>query len=190
MTLPRTLELVQQARLSRPGGDLQLPQSRSCGTASSASCATRRGLGVAGLLLTDLPAGSDPGIEQQVQRSPLDLIRLVAPTTRPERLAAVGRRGAGIPLPRLAPGRHRGERHAGDRSRGVDRPGARRLAAADRGRVRHLDARSRRRGSAGWPTASSSAARWSIAWRRTAWPACANCSRACAAPSIARRRPA
>ena len=44
-------------------------------------------LGIAGLLLTDLPAGSDPGVESAVQRSPLDLIRLVAPTTRPERLA-------------------------------------------------------------------------------------------------------
>jgi tryptophan synthase alpha chain len=45
-------------------------------------------LGVAGVLLTDLPAGSDPAVEDAVRASPLDLIRLVAPTTRPERLAA------------------------------------------------------------------------------------------------------
>jgi tryptophan synthase alpha chain len=45
-------------------------------------------LGVAGLLLTDLPAGSDRGVEQAVRASPLDLIRLIAPTTRPERLRA------------------------------------------------------------------------------------------------------
>jgi len=44
-------------------------------------------LGVAGLLLTDLPAGTDPAIEAAVAGSELDLIRLVAPTTRPERLA-------------------------------------------------------------------------------------------------------
>ena len=43
--------------------------------------------GIAGLLLTDLPAGSDAAVEQQVQQSPLDLIRLVAPTTRADRLA-------------------------------------------------------------------------------------------------------
>ena len=41
-----------------------------------------------GLLLTDLPAGSDPAVELAVQRSALDLIRLIAPTTRPERLVA------------------------------------------------------------------------------------------------------
>jgi tryptophan synthase alpha chain len=45
-------------------------------------------LGIASLLLTDLPAGSDPAVESAVQRSPLDLIRLIAPTTRADRLAA------------------------------------------------------------------------------------------------------
>ena len=45
-------------------------------------------LGVAGLLLTDLPAGSDPDVERAVQASRLDLIRLIAPTTRPDRLRA------------------------------------------------------------------------------------------------------
>ena len=86
MTLPRTLELVQQARLSRPvvifsylNPILRYGIERFLSDAAS--------LGIAGLLLTDLPSGSDPVIEQQVQRSPLDLIRLVAPTTRPERLA-------------------------------------------------------------------------------------------------------
>jgi tryptophan synthase alpha chain len=45
-------------------------------------------LDIAGLLLTDLPAGSDHSVEVAVQRSRLDLIRLIAPTTRPERLGA------------------------------------------------------------------------------------------------------
>jgi len=44
-------------------------------------------LGVAGLLLTDLPAGADAAAETMVQESPLDLIRLVAPTTRRDRVA-------------------------------------------------------------------------------------------------------
>ena len=45
--------------------------------------------GAAGLLLTDLPAGVDPQIEGLVGSSALALIRLVAPTTTPERLARV-----------------------------------------------------------------------------------------------------
>ena len=44
--------------------------------------------GAAGVLLTDLPAGADPGVEAAVTRSPLALIRLVAPTTDDARLAA------------------------------------------------------------------------------------------------------
>jgi tryptophan synthase alpha chain len=44
--------------------------------------------GAAGLLLTDLPAGADPAVEAAVTRSPVALIRLVAPTTDDARLAA------------------------------------------------------------------------------------------------------
>ncbi len=55
---------------------------------SNGFCAQAADLSVAGLLLTDLPAGSDPTVESTIQASPLDLIRLVAPTTRPERVAA------------------------------------------------------------------------------------------------------
>ncbi|MGH7614786.1 MAG: tryptophan synthase subunit alpha [Gemmatimonadales bacterium] len=42
--------------------------------------------GVAGLLCTDLPAGAAPDIEDAVAASPLDLIRLVAPTTPDDRM--------------------------------------------------------------------------------------------------------
>jgi len=42
--------------------------------------------GVAGLILTDFPAGADPDIEALVAASPLVWIRLIAPTTSPERL--------------------------------------------------------------------------------------------------------
>ena len=45
--------------------------------------------GVSGLLLTDLPAGADPDLEARLGRGPLALIRLVAPTTSPARLAAM-----------------------------------------------------------------------------------------------------
>jgi tryptophan synthase alpha chain len=42
--------------------------------------------GAAGVLLTDLPAGADPGVEKAVTTSSLALIRLVAPTTDDARL--------------------------------------------------------------------------------------------------------
>lgn len=86
MTLPKTLDLIAEAGLERPvvlfsyvNPVLRYGVERLLRDADA--------LGVAGLLLTDLPAGSDPGIEGVVRRSPLDLIRLVAPTTRAERLA-------------------------------------------------------------------------------------------------------
>jgi tryptophan synthase alpha chain len=53
-------------------------------------------LGIAGLLLTDLPAGGDPAVETAVRRSPLDLIRLIAPTTSPARAAAVAAEAEGF----------------------------------------------------------------------------------------------
>jgi tryptophan synthase alpha chain len=39
--------------------------------------------GADGVLLTDLPAGADPELEQLFEQSPLSFIRLVAPTTSP-----------------------------------------------------------------------------------------------------------
>jgi tryptophan synthase alpha chain len=87
MTLAGTLALIERARLSRPivvfsylNPILRYGLERFLHDADA--------LGLAGLLLTDLPAGSDPTVESAVQASPLDLIRLIAPTTRPERLAA------------------------------------------------------------------------------------------------------
>ena len=45
--------------------------------------------GVSGLLCTDLPAGAAPDIEAAMAASPLDLIRLVAPTTPDARMRSV-----------------------------------------------------------------------------------------------------
>lgn len=87
MTLAGTLELIARAELACPvvvfsylNPILQYGVDRFLAAAAT--------LGVAGLILTDLPAGSDPTVESAVIQSPLDLIRLIAPTTRPERLAA------------------------------------------------------------------------------------------------------
>jgi tryptophan synthase alpha chain len=52
--------------------------------------------GASGVLLTDVPTGSDPELEAEVVASPLDLIRLVAPTTALERVPAVARGGSGF----------------------------------------------------------------------------------------------
>jgi len=55
-----------------------------------------RQAGAAGLLLTDFPAGTDPTVEATVEQAELDLIRLVAPTTRPARLTEIVRDAHGF----------------------------------------------------------------------------------------------
>lgn len=52
--------------------------------------------GAQGLLLTDLPVGADPEMEAKLRASPLDLIRLVAPTTLPERVPEIADGGSGF----------------------------------------------------------------------------------------------
>ncbi|HEU5305109.1 MAG TPA: tryptophan synthase subunit alpha [Gemmatimonadales bacterium] len=87
MTLAGTLDLIAQAELARPVVVFSyLNPILRYGIDRFLTAAER--LGIAGLLLTDLPAGSDPAVEGAVVRSPVDLIRLIAPTTRAERLAA------------------------------------------------------------------------------------------------------
>ncbi|HET8623860.1 MAG TPA: tryptophan synthase subunit alpha [Gemmatimonadales bacterium] len=95
MTLPGTLELIHRAKLDRPvvvfsylNPLLRYGIERFLQDAAD--------LGVAGLLLTDLPAGGDAEVETAVAKSPVDLIRLVAPTTRPERLAQALRGAEGF----------------------------------------------------------------------------------------------
>ena len=55
-----------------------------------------RAAGVSGVLLTDVPAGADPALEDRVSESPLALIRLLAPTTTDERLSAAARGATGF----------------------------------------------------------------------------------------------
>ncbi len=52
--------------------------------------------GAQGVLLTDLPLGSDPALERTFEESPLALVRLLAPTTRPERARAIAARAQGF----------------------------------------------------------------------------------------------
>lgn len=52
--------------------------------------------GAQGLLLTDVPTGTDPELESQILESELDFIRLLAPTTVPDRVPQVARSGQGF----------------------------------------------------------------------------------------------
>src|SRR2546428_119510 len=85
MTVARVLELVRKANAPVPVIIMTyLNPVLSYGVQRFAkdACAA----GVAGVLLTDLPAGTDPAVEQAVTGSSLALIRLVAPTPDDARL--------------------------------------------------------------------------------------------------------
>jgi tryptophan synthase alpha chain len=88
ITLAATLELIAEAKLEHPVVVFSyLNPIRRYGIERFLRDASE--LGIAGLLLTDLPAGSEPATEDAVRQSPLALIRLVAPTTTGPRLADV-----------------------------------------------------------------------------------------------------
>src|SRR3989442_802114 len=86
MTVPRVLDQIRRAALEIPvvvmtylNPLMAFGLERFVREAAAA--------GVSGLVLTDFPAGADPELEAMVQASPLALIRLLAPTTTPDRLA-------------------------------------------------------------------------------------------------------
>ena len=62
----------------------------------SAFCREAAEAGAQGILITDLPVGTDPELEDAVQGAGLDWIRLLAPTTPPERVPLVARGGSGF----------------------------------------------------------------------------------------------
>lgn len=95
MTVAGTLDLISQAELEIPvvvfsylnpllayGIDRFLDDAR--------------GAGASGLLVTDLPAGEDPELENRILESELDLIRLIAPTTTEQRMRAALQQAEGF----------------------------------------------------------------------------------------------
>lgn len=52
--------------------------------------------GAEGVLLTDLPAGSDPELEGKFEDAPIALVRLLAPTTPPARAREIAARAQGF----------------------------------------------------------------------------------------------
>lgn len=52
--------------------------------------------GADGVLLTDLPLGEDPELEARFEEAPLALVRLIAPTTRPDRARRIAGKAQGF----------------------------------------------------------------------------------------------
>lgn len=95
MTVAKTLELVRSAALAVPVV-LMTYINPVLAYGTERFLADAHAAGVAGVLLTDLPAGADPAIEALVAASPLAFIRLVAPTTPDARLARAVQGGSGF----------------------------------------------------------------------------------------------
>ena len=85
MNVPRVLELVNHATLAVPVVIMTYLNPVLAYGVERFLC-DARDAGVAGVILTDLPAGADPAVEQAVRKSALALIRLVAPTSDDARL--------------------------------------------------------------------------------------------------------
>ena len=94
MTFDGTLELIQRAALGVP---VVLFTYLNPVLAAGVDALERAAsAGASGLLVTDLPVGADPELEQRFAAGPLDFVRLVAPTTPTERMAHIARNGSGF----------------------------------------------------------------------------------------------
>lgn len=90
----RALELVQRAR---PGIPIVLFSYLNPVLAAGPDALTRAAqAGFSGVLVTDLPVGSDPELEARIGAGPLAFIRLVAPTTPAERMREIAEHGSGF----------------------------------------------------------------------------------------------
>jgi len=94
MTFDRVLELIARARLSVP---VVLFSYLNPVLAAGADALERAAnAGAHGVLITDLPVGSDPDLEQRFTNGPLAFIRLVAPTTPADRMTYISKHGSGF----------------------------------------------------------------------------------------------
>jgi tryptophan synthase alpha chain len=94
MTFDRLLELVQRARVDIP---LVLFSYLNPIIAAGSDALDRAAAaGFSGILITDLPVGSDPDREAWIGSGPLSFIRLVAPTTPQERMREIASHGSGF----------------------------------------------------------------------------------------------
>ncbi|MFL5615735.1 MAG: tryptophan synthase subunit alpha [Gemmatimonadaceae bacterium] len=94
MTFDGVLSAVSQARLAIP---VVLFTYLNPLLAAGRDALTRAAdAGFHGLLVTDLPLGADPDLEQRLGEGPLAFIRLVAPTTPEARMAEIAQHGSGF----------------------------------------------------------------------------------------------
>lgn len=92
--LDNVLEIIAKARVGAP---IVLFSYLNPIIAAGAQVLERAAeAGCDGLLITDLPVGSDPQREAWLGGSPLAFIRLVAPTTPAERMTEIGTHGSGF----------------------------------------------------------------------------------------------
>ncbi len=94
MTLRGALSLVAEAHCSAPV--VLFSYLNPLLAAGPEVLARAHSAGVRGVLVTDLPVGADPEREQWLGASPLEFVRLVAPTTPRERMAEIVKNGSGF----------------------------------------------------------------------------------------------
>jgi tryptophan synthase alpha chain len=93
-TFDAVLELISSAQLSVPVVLFSYLNPILAAGETALERAARAG--AQGLLITDLPVGSDPELERRFAAGPLSFVRLVAPTTPTERMSEIGRNGSGF----------------------------------------------------------------------------------------------
>lgn len=94
-TPARTLALLRDARAAVPVVVFTYVNPVLARGAARFATDARRA-GAAGLLVTDLPVGADDAVERDLLSAGLPLVRLVAPTTPPERRRAIAERSQGF----------------------------------------------------------------------------------------------
>ena len=94
MTLPRTLDLVREAKLEIPV--VLFTYLNPLLAAGPQVLERAAASGVSGVLITDLPVGADPAREAWLGNGPLGFIRLVAPTTPLARMREIAAHGSGF----------------------------------------------------------------------------------------------
>jgi tryptophan synthase alpha chain len=94
VTFDKVLELIDRAALGVPVVLFSYLNPVLAAGPQALDRAARAG--ASGVLITDLPVGSDPELEERFASGPLAFIRLVAPTTPTERMAHIARHGSGF----------------------------------------------------------------------------------------------
>jgi len=94
VTFDRVLDLISRAHLGIPVVLFSYLNPIMAAGPTALDRAARAG--ASGLLITDLPVGSDEALEARYSSGPLDFIRLVAPTTPSDRMGVIARHGSGF----------------------------------------------------------------------------------------------